>query len=201
MLYLQFNYRYNMFWQGVQVMDNFVGLILKAMRFAAEKHIDQRRKDSKSSPYINHPIQVAETLWTVGEVRDMTLLVASILHDTVEDTGTKPEEIRAEFGEDVLALVLEVTDDKSLPKQVRKQLQVETAPHKTHNAKLMKLADKICNVHDILATPPKDWSLERRQEYLLWTEKVVAGLRGVSPRLERHYDELLASGKRLLEIL
>jgi guanosine-3',5'-bis(diphosphate) 3'-pyrophosphohydrolase len=182
-------------------MDHSAGPILKAVRFAAEKHIDQRRKDSKSSPYINHPIQVAETLWTVGEVRDLTLLVASILHDTVEDTGTKPEEIGAEFGEDVLALVLEVTDDKSLPKQVRKQLQVETASHKTHNAKMLKLADKICNVHDILATPPADWSLERRQEYLLWTERVVAGLRGVNKRLEQRYDELLANGKRSLGIL
>ena len=181
-------------------MEETVGLILKAMRFAAEKHRDQRRKDSNSSPYINHPIQVAETLWTVGEVRDVTLLVASILHDTVEDTGTKPEEIKAEFGEDVLALVLEVTDDKSLHKHVRKQLQVETAPHKTPRAKLLKLADKICNVHDILASPPADWSLERRQEYLLWTEKVVAGLREVHAGLENCYDELLASGKRSLGI-
>lgn len=182
-------------------MDTSVGLILKAMRFAAEKHIDQRRKDSRLSPYINHPIRVAETLWTVGEVRDLNLLVASILHDTIEDTGTNPEEIRAEFGDDVLALVLEVTDDKSLPKQVRKQLQVEAAPHKTHSAKLLKLADKICNVDDILVSPPEDWSLERRQEYLLWTERVVAGLRGVNARLENHYDELLASGKRSLGIL
>ena len=182
-------------------MEQSVGIILRAIRFAAEKHIDQRRKDSKSSPYINHPIQVAETLWTVGEIRDLNLLVASILHDTVEDTGTNPDEIRAEFGEDVLALVLEVTDDKSLPKQERKQLQVETAPHKTHSAKLLKLADKICNVRDILVTPPEDWSLERRQEYLLWTERVVAGLRGVNERLESHYDELLVSGKRSLGIL
>jgi guanosine-3',5'-bis(diphosphate) 3'-pyrophosphohydrolase len=181
-------------------MDASVGLILKAMRFAAEKHIDQRRKDSKSSPYINHPIQVAETLWTIGGVRDTTLLVASILHDTIEDTGTKPEEIRSAFGETVLALVLEVTDDKSLPKQVRKQAQVESAPHKTHNARLLKLADKICNVQDILLTPPEDWSLERRREYLLWTEKVVAGLRGVNAKLEDRYDELLASGKQSLGI-
>lgn len=181
-------------------MDDSVGLALKAIRFAAEKHIDQRRKDSKSSPYINHPIQVAETLWSVGQVRDVTLLVASILHDTVEDTGTQPDEIRVAFGEDVLALVLEVTDDKSLPKQARKQLQVETAPHKTRNAKLLKLADKICNVHDLVDSPPRSWSLERRQEYLLWTEQVVAGLRGVNARLENHYDELLANGKRLLGI-
>ena len=182
-------------------MDNSIGLILKAMRFAAEKHINQRRKDSKQSPYINHPIQVAETLWTVGEVRDLNLLVASILHDTIEDTGTTPEEIKAEFGEDVLALVLEVTDDKSLPKPVRKQLQVETAPHKTGSAKLLKLADKIGNVHDILVSPPDDWSLERRQEYLLWIKRVVAGLRAVNARLENFYDELLASGKQSLGIL
>src|SRR5215210_2152517 len=121
-------------------MDESTGSLLKALRFSAEKHNDQRRKDPKASPYINHPIQVAEILWTIGDVRDVTLLVASILHDTIEDTATKPDEIRSLFGEDVLSVVLEVTDDKSLPKQVRKQLQVEHAPHKTHNAKLLKLA-------------------------------------------------------------
>jgi guanosine-3',5'-bis(diphosphate) 3'-pyrophosphohydrolase len=179
-------------------MNQSMGLIFKALRFAAEKHSDQRRKDAKSSPYINHPIQVAETLWTVGGVRDVTLLLASILHDTIEDTGTRPDEIRAEFGEEVLALVLEVTDDKSLPKQVRKQLQVESAPHKTRHAKLLKLADKICNIHNLINSPPSDWSLERKQEYLLWTEKVVAGLRGVSETMENYYDDLLKDGKRAM---
>lgn len=181
-------------------MDESTGLILKAFRFSAEKHNDQRRKDSRSSPYINHPIQVAETLWSIGDVHDVTLLVASILHDTIEDTDTKPDEIRMEFGEAVLALVLEVTDDKSLPKPLRKQLQVERAPHKTCNAKLLKLADKICNVHDMIVSPPITWSLQRRQEYLLWTEQVVDGLRGVNERLERCYDELLVNGKRSLGI-
>lgn len=181
-------------------MDESIGLILKALRFSAEKHTDQRRKDAKSSPYINHPIQVAETLWTIGEIRDVTLLLASILHDTIEDTETLPDEIKAEFGEDVLALVLEVTDDKSLSKEVRKQLQVETAPHKSRNAKLLKLADKICNLRDIITSPPSDWSLERKQEYLLWSEKVVAGLRGVNEKLENRYDDLLLNGKRSLGI-
>src|SRR5512134_20524 len=138
-------------------MSEAIGDLLKALRFSAEKHVDQRRKDARSSPYINHPIQVVETLWRVGKVRDVTLLVAAILHDTIEDTATTPEEIRDEFGEEVLALVLEVTDDKSLPKQVRKQLQVETASHKTGNAKLLKLADKICNVHDVVKSPPSVW--------------------------------------------
>lgn len=181
-------------------MDDSVGLILQAMRFAAEKHNDQRRKDSRSSPYINHPIQVAETLWTIGAIRDVTLLVASILHDTIEDTSTSPDEIKMGFGEDVLALVLEVTDDKSLPDQVRKQRQIESAPHKTQNAKLLKLADKICNVHDLVYSPPRGWPLGRKRGYLLWTEKVVAGLRGANARLEKYYDDLLADGKRSLGI-
>ena len=181
-------------------MDESIGIILKALRFSAEKHRNQRRKDAEASPYINHPIQVAETLWTIGEVRDLTLLLASILHDTIEDTDTAPDEIKTQFGEDVLALVLEVTDDKNLPKKVRKQLQVETAPHKTRHAKLLKLADKISNVQDIIASPPSNWSLERRQEYVLWTEKVVAGLRGVNEKLESYYDDLLANGKKSLGI-
>lgn len=181
-------------------MDDSVGQLLKAMQFAAYKHNDQRRKDSRSSPYINHPIGVAETLWSVGEVRDLDLLIASILHDTIEDTATSPEEIRAHFGEDALSLVLEVTDDKSLPDNVRKQKQVESAPHKSPRAKLLKLADKICNVRDLIDSPPRGWSLMRRQEYLLWTERVVAGLRGANARLENLYDELLVGGKRSLGI-
>jgi len=179
-------------------MDDSVGLILRAIRFSAQKHNDQRRKDAKASPYINHPIEVAETLWRVGEVRDETLLIAAILHDTIEDTGTTKEEIETEFGREVLNLVLEVTDDKSLPKQTRKQLQVEHAPHKSERAKLLKIADKINNIRDVITSPPENWSLERRQEYLLWSERVVAGLRGVSPQLEKLYDEMLAEGKRSL---
>jgi len=181
-------------------MDDSVGLILKAICFSAEKHNDQRRRDAKSSPYINHPIAVAEILWTVGEVRDMTLLVAAILHDTIEDTETSLDEIKKEFGEDVSDIVLEVTDDKSLPKQTRKQLQVEHAPHISQKAKLLKLADKINNIRDLIKSPPASWNLKRKQEYLLWSEKVVAGLRGVNLKLESQYDELLAEGKHLLEM-
>jgi guanosine-3',5'-bis(diphosphate) 3'-pyrophosphohydrolase len=181
-------------------MDESTGLILKAIRFAAEKHKGQKRKDTEASPYINHPIQVTEILWSIGGVRDTTLLLAAILHDTIEDTNATPEEIKVNFGEEVLALVVEVTDDKSLPKEVRKQRQVETAPHKSQRARLLKIADKISNVQDIIRTPPKDWSLERRQEYVLWSQRVVAGLRGVNKKLESRYDEILAEGKRLLEL-
>jgi GTP diphosphokinase / guanosine-3',5'-bis(diphosphate) 3'-diphosphatase len=176
------------------------GQLLEAIRFSADKHRDQRRRDSAKSPYINHPIEVVQLLWEVGGVRDSDVLLAAILHDTVEDTDTRPEEISARFGKEVLSLVMEVTDDKSLPKAKRKRLQIETAPHKSYGAKLIKLADKSCNVRNLVTMPPEDWSLERRQEYLLWTEKVVAGLRGTNAALEEYYDHEFASGKLLLGI-
>jgi (p)ppGpp synthase/HD superfamily hydrolase len=181
-------------------MNESTGALLKALRFAAEKHKGQRRKGAEAAPYINHLIQVAEILWTVGNVRDVTLLVASTLHDTIEDTDATPEEIEAQFGGEVLALVLEVTDDRSLSQKDRKQLQVESASHKSPKAKLLKIADKISNVQDIVTSPPRDWSLERKREYLLWTERVVAGLRGVNENLEIYYDDLLRKGKQSLGI-
>jgi guanosine-3',5'-bis(diphosphate) 3'-pyrophosphohydrolase len=176
------------------------GLLLKAFRFAADKHRNQRRKDTDRTPYINHPIEVVQLLWEVGGVRDMDVLLAAVLHDTVEDTNTRPEEISDRFGANVLSLVMEVTDDKNLPKRERKRLQIVNAPHKSFGAKLIKIADKACNVRNLVTMPPKDWSLERRREYLLWGEKVVAGLRGTNAALEEYYDHELASGKVLLGI-
>lgn len=175
-----------------------VALILKAVKFAADKHRHQRRRNEEESPYINHPIDVAETLWRVGGVRDVPVLVAAILHDTIEDTDATAPEIEAEFGPDVLSLVQEVSDDKSLPKEVRKQLQIENAPHKTYGAKLIKLGDKINNIRDLSQSPPATWSLERKQKYLDWTEQVIAGLRGTSAGLEEHYDRLLLEARQAL---
>ena len=176
------------------------GQLLEAIRFSAEKHRHQRRKDDARSPYINHPIEVVQLLWEVGGVRDMDVLLAAVLHDTIEDTDARPEEISAKFGETVLSLVMEVTDDKNLPKQERKRLQIETAPGKSYGAKLIKLADKACNIRNLISMPPYDWSLKRRQEYLLWGEKVVVGLYGTNAALEEYIDRELSSGKMLLGI-
>lgn len=181
-------------------MDNSTGILLSAIQFAATKHRDQRRKDVPQSPYINHPVQVANLLWDVGGVRDESTLVAAILHDTIEDTATSPEEIRACFGEQVLTLVLEVTDDRTLPSVERKRLQIEHAPHLSTGAKLIKLGDKLANLTDILHSPPTNWTLERKQEYMLWTAQVVSGLRGTNSALEQKYDETLAAGKKILEM-
>lgn len=176
-----------------------IGILLKVLRFSAHKHRNHRRKDSGKSPYINHPIEVAETLWRIGGIRNVVTILGAILHDTIEDTDTNPVEIESLFGEEVLSLVLEVTDDKSLPKMQRKQLQIETAAHKSEWAKQLKLADKICNIYDIIHSPPDDWSLERRREYLDWTERVVNGLRGINQNLESHYDALLFEGRQMLD--
>ncbi len=176
------------------------GLLLKALRFSAEKHRDQRRKDSTQSPYINHPIQVADLLWEVGGVRDTATLIAAVLHDTIEDTDATAEEIETRFGAEVSALVLEVTDDRSLPQPLRKQLQVDNAPHKSPKAKLIKIADKSCNLTDIIHSPPPDWSPARQRDYVLWGDRVVAGLRGGNPALETNYDARLAEAKRVLGI-
>ena len=176
-----------------------VAALLKALHFAADKHRDQRRKDVEASPYINHPIEVAELLVRVGRVQDVVTLQAAILHDTLEDTKTTPDELDATFGTHVRRVVEEVTDDKRLPKLERKRLQIEHAPHLSSHAKHVKLADKISNVRAVTQTPPAKWPLARRQEYLDWTEQVVAGLRGCNAELEKLYDQLLAEGRRVLQ--
>jgi len=164
------------------------GTLLRALEFAAARHRDQRRKDALASPYINHPIAVAAALWHEGEVRDPVALTAAILHDTIEDTATTAAELAARFGAEVAAVVVEVTDDKTLPKLQRKQLQIEHAPHLSRPAKLVKLADKLCNLRDIIEAPPANWALERRAAYVTWTRDVVAGLRGTCPPLEAAFD-------------
>ena len=167
-----------------------IAIVLRAAQFAAEKHRHQRRKDAHASPYINHPIELANVLANEGGVHDPDVLCAALLHDTIEDTQTTAEELRAIFGDTITGIVLEVTDDKLLSKEDRKRLQIEHAPHVSHQAKLVKLADKICNLRDIISSPPAKWSLERKQEYFDWAAKVVAGARDAHPGLAAVFDEV-----------
>ena len=162
--------------------------LIFALAFAAHKHRDQRRKDVAASPYINHPIALANVLANEAQVHDETVLVAAVLHDTIEDTDTTADELQRTFGPEVAAIVLEVTDDKSLPKAERKRLQIVHAGEISTRAKLVKLADKICNLRDIAQSPPVGWPLERQQAYFDWARAVVDGLRGVHPELERLFD-------------
>jgi len=168
--------------------------ILQAASFAATKHTGQRRKNAAADPYINHPIEVAEHLSSVGGVTDEDMLIAALLHDTVEDTDTTREEIAGLFGENVASLVMECTDDKSLPKEERKRLQIVNAPHKSPGAKQIKIADKTCNLRTLAEDPPADWPLQRRREYFEWAEKVVAGLLGHNEALDAGVLSVLREG-------
>jgi guanosine-3',5'-bis(diphosphate) 3'-pyrophosphohydrolase len=173
--------------------DNPTGLILKAAQFAADRHRNQRRKDAEASPYINHPISLANVLANEGDICDPIVLCGALLHDTIEDTDTTAAELISQFGEEIANVVLEVTDDKSLDKATRKKLQIEHAKHASDRAKLVKLADKICNLRDIASAPPADWSAERKAEYFDWAKTVIDGVRGVHPVLEALFDAAYAA--------
>ena len=168
-------------------------MVLAAAEYAAEWHKHGKpRKDANRTPYINHPIAVARLLADEGGVDDPELLAAALLHDVIEDTDSSVSELRARFGECVTRIVLDVSDDKRLEKAERKALQVRHAPHLPADSKLVKLADKICNLRDVTSNPPSHWDLQRRREYFAWAERVVAGLRGANPALDRRYDEAVA---------
>ena len=158
-------------------------LILKAAHFSAQKHSTQRRKDENKSPYINHPISVALAIAQIGGVDDPEILAAALLHDTLEDTETTLEELEAEFGKKVCEYVLDVTDDKTLPKDERKRRQIEHAKKISKGAALIKLGDKISNVTDVTNNPPADWDINRRKQYLDWAEKVIENCPKVTDRM------------------
>lgn len=172
--------------------DQELGLIFRALAFAAHKHKNQRRKDAGASPYINHPIALANLLCNEGGITDPHVLCAALLHDTVEDTKTTPAELAEEFGEAIKNIVMEVTDDKEKKKEDRKRLQIEHAAHASTPAKLVKLADKICNLGDIADNPPADWSPQRKQEYFAWAKEVVDQIRGTHTALEAVFDSAYA---------
>lgn len=179
--------------------------------FAAEKHRWQRRKDINASPYINHPLQVASVINSVdfddqyGNKLDTNsileiqsnVLCAAVLHDVLEDTQTTFDELERRTNTEIASLVLEVTDDPDLPRAERKAKQIANAPKLSDGAKLIKLADKICNVRDTVEFPPVGWSIEKKREYCLFAGQVVDGLRGVNSTLEYTFDRAMKDADRL----
>jgi guanosine-3',5'-bis(diphosphate) 3'-pyrophosphohydrolase len=178
--------------------DTGIDLILKASKFAALKHRDQRRKDIMASPYIIHPIIVANELTKAG-VSDSEIIAAALLHDTLEDTETTEDELIETFGERVCSMVVELTDDKDLPKKERKRLQIVHAPYLSPGAALVKVCDKIANVSDVTYNPPPRWSDKRRKGYMLWAELVVSGCNIENDRLRQKFAEVLTNGLKDLE--
>jgi (p)ppGpp synthase/HD superfamily hydrolase len=172
--------------------------VLKAADAAARWHVHQRRKGPAEEPYINHLLEVATLVADATGGTDTNLVIAALLHDAIEDCEVPRELIAETFGEDVAALVCEVTDDKTLPKEERKEKQVRTAPDKTPRAKLLKLADKTSNLRAVAASPASNWSVKRRLEYIQWSKRVVEGLSGANRALESQFEEAAQAAERSL---
>ena len=175
-----------------------VQVVLNAAHFAAEKHVTQRRKGVAAEPYINHLLEVAALVADALPEPDTNLVIAALLHDTIEDTNVTLEELSDRFGPDVAGLVAEVTDDKSLKKEERKRLQIENAPKKTVRAQAIKLADKISNLRGILSSPPADWDIGRKRAYLAWAKQVVDGLASSNAQLRAEFDRTCAKFEELV---
>ena len=163
--------------------------LARVYHFAATRHVQQRRKGEAAEPYMNHLTEVAELVAVATRGSDPDVIIAAVLHDTVEDTETTLEDIGAEFGERVAGLVAEVTDDKSLPKQTRKDLQIEHAAHASRGAQIIKLADKTSNLRALASSPPQGWSDEGIAEYVDWAGRVVNACRGADRGLAAEFDK------------
>jgi guanosine-3',5'-bis(diphosphate) 3'-pyrophosphohydrolase len=171
---------------------------IDAILFATKKHQGQTRKDRNHSPYITHPIAVVLVIVEIGKITEPNIIISAILHDTIEDTNTTPKELSQNFGNEVLKIVLEVTDDKSLPKEERKRLQVKHAPDLSYAARIVKWGDKLVNCRDILTNPPEDWPIERRQNYIQWAADVLAQIRDTNPLLEAEFDQMVEEAENEL---
>lgn len=169
----------------IHIMDKLV----RAIHFAAEKHANQRRKDAAKTPYINHPIHVMYLLSECG-VTDIDTLCAAVLHDTIEDTKTTYKEIVENFDESVAVIVNECSDDKSLPKVTRKQLQIEHAETISNQAKLVKMADKYSNMSGLMDNPPANWSKDEINGYIAWSYAVCLKLYGVNEMMDQKLHDL-----------
>jgi guanosine-3',5'-bis(diphosphate) 3'-pyrophosphohydrolase len=183
-----------------EIDGNFQGVqaVLKAAHFAAQKHAGRRRKGAAAEPYINHLLEVAELVASALAEPDTDLIIAAMLHDTVEDADVTKKELVETFGSDVADLVMEVTDDKSLPKAERKRLQIVHAPGLSVRAGIIKLADKISNLRAIIASPPEDWTVQRKREYFEWAKQVVDGLSDPHPALKAEFERLYQKAESLI---
>jgi (p)ppGpp synthase/HD superfamily hydrolase len=173
-------------------------LVSEAADFAARRHSGMARKGRSNEPYVNHLAEVANFLAIATDGTDAELVAAGWLHDTIEDTKTTREELAQKFSKRVAALVVDVTDDMTLPKDQRRQQQIIDAPNKSPGAKLIKIADKISNIRARILPQPSQDEREDLIDYVAWAEKVVAGCRGVNAVLDRTFDETVQLARSTL---
>lgn len=174
--------------------DHGVTLLAEAFAFACERHGDQRRKGRQEQPYVTHLAEVARILARTTVGADPALVTAGVLHDVVEDTGTSRDELERLFGEEIAGLVMEVTDDQSLPTDERRERQVETAHDLSLRARMIRIADKISNMSDLAASPASEWPEEKVKAYFHWARRVVDNCRGINAKLEAEFDTAYGEG-------
>src|ERR1700760_2396454 len=173
-------------------------LVSEAAEFAARRHNGMARKGRGSEPYINHLAEVANLLSSATEGADAELVAAGWLHDAIEDTETTREELAERFSERVASLVVECTDDMSLPKAERRRRQVVDGPHKSSSAKLIKIADKISNIGARVHRDPTADERDDLVDYTDWAEQVVRGCRGGNAWLDTKFDQTIAMARSTL---
>jgi guanosine-3',5'-bis(diphosphate) 3'-pyrophosphohydrolase len=166
--------------------------LVGALSFSATRHQDQRRKNARKTPYINHPIALLDVLVNEAGVNEKEALEGVLLHDTIEDTDTTEAELRERFGDATANVVVAMSDDKSLPKAERKRLQIVHAKDWSYPARLAEYADKICNMRDLTVEFPEGWTLERVREFFDWAKAVIDQIRGTHEKLDQLFDEVYA---------
>lgn len=171
-------------------MSQDLARLMGAAHFAAQKHAAQRRKGEAAEPYVNHVLEVAHLVAQTLDAPDPEILMAALLHDTIEDTGVTAAELAAHFGAGVAELVVELSDDRSLPKAERKRLQVEHAGRRSARAQTIKLADKISNLRSILQSPPADWDRAKKLEYWDFCLRLYGQLNEPHPQLAAEFRAL-----------
>jgi guanosine-3',5'-bis(diphosphate) 3'-pyrophosphohydrolase len=173
-------------------------MVSEAALLAAQRHSGMARKGRGNEPYINHLAEVANLISEASGGADAELIAAGWLHDTIEVTETTREELAERFSVRVAALVVEVSDDMGLPETERRRLQVVAAPHKSPDAKLIKIADKISNIRGRVAPEPSKGERADLADYVGWAEQVVSGCRGGNAWLDRTFDEAVRGARSSL---
>ena len=178
-----------------------MNLIIRAEAFAREVHARQTRKGEAAEPYITHLEDVAALLTAAAAPAET--IAAGWLHDTIEDGHEHGfpvtlHDLAERFGWPVAAIVAEVSDEKAIPKALRKDLQIRHAPRASPAARMVKLADKISNLRALIASPPAGWEHGRKVEYFGWAARVAAGCRGVAPVLDEAFERAYREGLRRL---
>lgn len=167
--------------------------IQKAVSYAAEKHAKQFRNNGRETPYVVHPIGVAEYVIRIGHVYDVDIIVGALLHDVMDETGANYEEIGAYFGMDVVQYVQEMTVDSSLSVKEQQKQQIIQAPNQSKGATVIKLADKLHNMHTLMKDPSKGWTQDRLDHHFQWVQAVVNNLPKVSDPLQKEVQNTIAS--------